>query len=150
MRDLFLNCGSYLLFEKANLPNEQRDSQNRSQPIGHRACMPQAFERIVENVRQNEYGRNQENQLTRERKKNTFASIADALEKRRRHNLQTYDRKHHNHAAQCVGRHFDEFGRILGKQASKGSGKKVPVMKPVSVMPVPTTKVRFSTLMTRS
>ena len=77
MRDLFLNCGSYLLFEKANLPNEQRDGQNRSQPIGHRACMPQAFERIVENVRQNEYGRNQENQLTRERKKNTFASIAD-------------------------------------------------------------------------
>ena len=72
---------------------------------------------------QDEDGRHEENQLTRQGKENALARIANALKESGGNDLHSDDGEHHHQTIQCVGRHLDQFRRTFGKEGGKRSGK---------------------------
>ena len=85
--------------------------------------MPQSFKRILVEMRKDEDGWHQKDELTRKRKENAFGSITNALEECRRHNLYTHNRKHHDHTTQGMCCHTYQLGGVFGKQRNKGRGE---------------------------
>ena len=79
--------------------------------------------RIAEEVRKDEDGGHEEDELTCEGEEDALLGVADALEERRGNDLDANNGEHHHEATEGMGRHADEFGRVLGKERSTRRGE---------------------------